>query len=158
MTDFSFDIKCSADFFRKLKEDFNDYQEDTTSSRKAINCAMTAWHLSDWIYNEFINIPSNSFSKLEGFQADLKRLCPSLQIMHDITNGSKHHTLTRHKTQIDNTHLHIGPFSKVFSREFDQTSLDIEMKDGSRKYFEDEIVEVVKFWNDYLVGRLNIEI
>src|SRR5688572_7858128 len=96
MSDLSFDIKTSEDFFKKLQEDYSEFCIEKTSSRFALNCAMTAWHLTEWIYNEFNSQLSSCFPKLTDFQTDIKKQCPSLQIMHDIANGTKHYLLTKH--------------------------------------------------------------
>jgi hypothetical protein len=69
-------------------EDYNDFKKDTSSSRIALNCAMTAWHLTDWIYHEFGF--ESSFKNIYDFQEVVKRDCESLVVMHDITSGSKH--------------------------------------------------------------------
>jgi len=90
MNQLSFEIRTTEDFFRKLMDDYSEFQENITSSRLAINCAMTAWHLTEWIFYEFYNIPSSSFNSVSAFQQDIKRQCYSLQIMHDLTTGTKH--------------------------------------------------------------------
>jgi hypothetical protein len=89
MHEFSFDIKTNKDFFNKLLEDHKELLSHNISSRAALNCAMTAWHLTDWICNEFNHILFNKYSKLFQCQARHNSRCPSLQIMHDLTNGSK---------------------------------------------------------------------
>jgi len=149
MTNLSFNIRDTKDFLNKLLEDYEEFQKDPTSSRIAINSAMTAWHLSDWAYNEFSGIKTQ-FPKLDQYQSYLKTLCPQLQIMHDITNGSKHYALTRHNPDVADTNLHEGPFSNAFSIEFDVSTLDIEMKDGTKLIFELELEKVVTFWKGYL--------
>lgn len=45
MTDFSFNIKISKDFFAKLLADYEDFVTDKTVSRTALNCTITTWHL-----------------------------------------------------------------------------------------------------------------
>jgi hypothetical protein len=149
----SFNITNSKDFLAKLLEDFEDFKKDDTSSRLAINCAMTAWHLSDWIYFEY---KFDKVSKLFDFQESIKSTCPSLQVMHDITNGSKHFKLTKHQPKVAETKLHGGSFDKSFDRSFDISTLDVEMKDGSKKYFEDELQKVINFWTNYFEETLKL--
>jgi hypothetical protein len=158
MNDLSFNIKSTKDFYNKLKEDFMEYSEDRLSSRKALNFALTAWHLSDWTYNEFKEKLTSKHKSLNSFQANLKKLCPSLQLMHDLTNGTKHYTLTRHKPIIKETNLHIGDFNNDFSRDFDISSLVIELHDGTKVHFEDEIIIVMDFWTEYLKEILKIDL
>jgi len=158
MNSLSFDIKTTIDFYRKLLEDYREYSLDESSSRLALNCAMTAWHLTDWTYNEYNSQLVSHFPTLSFFQQKIKLLCPSLQIMHDLANGTKHYHLTRHTPIIDDTKLHQGTFDNSFSRAFDITTLDIKLKDGTKVYFEDEIDAVIIFWRHYLQSTFNVVI
>lgn len=97
-------------------------------------------------------------SSIGDFRETLYPECRALKIMHDIANGSKHSKVSRTKASIMTTLRYKGPFSIVFSREFDQTSLEIEMEDGTILYFVDEIEIVIKFWKDHFKNRLDIEI
>ena len=153
-----FDIRTTLDFFNKLQEDYREFCKDKTDSRNALNCAMTAWHITDWAYNEFNQQLLAQFPTLPSFQQDIKKQCPSLQIMNDITNKAKHYRITRYKPSIKETELHHGAFSKEFSREFDISALEIELNDGTFIYFEDEIKTVIDFWTRYLQTTLNITI
>lgn len=149
MSDLSFGIKSSKDFFQKLQDDYSDFCKDKTSSRIALNCAMTSWHLTEWIYHEYNTQLISTFPEIYAFQAQIKKMCPSLRILHDIANGTKHYLLTKHVPVIKETNLHQGAFSNDFSRDFDISTLDIELKDGSKIYFEDEIEKAVLFWKEY---------
>lgn len=155
MSELSFEIKNSSDFLKKLLEDYSEFNKDDTSSRVAINCAMTAWHLIDWVYYELM---TNEYSTLSEFQKELKTFCPELQIMQDITHSSKHHTLTRHNPSIKTTNLHGGSFNSDFSSDFDISSLVIIKKDGTKLYFDEEIEKVINFWNTYFTETLKINI
>lgn len=155
MSDLSFNIKTSKDFFKKLEEDYLEFYSDKTSSRVALNCAMTSWHLTEWIYNEYNSLLVSDFATLATFQNNIKRQCPSLQIMHDIANGTKHYLLTRHRPIIRDTTLHQGGFSSGFSRDFNISTLDIELYDGTKIYFEDEIKTTIIFWKQYLNETFN---
>lgn len=152
MNELSFTIKDSKDFLNKLIEDHFEYEKDVLSSRVAINCAMTAWHLIDWIYHEF---KPNTVTLFE-FQNELKTQCSSLKIMHDITKGSKHYRLTRHKPEVKRTDLHRGGFSSGFSLGFNVSVLYIENEDGSNMHFESEIAKVISFWQQYFKSELGL--
>jgi hypothetical protein len=149
MRNLSFDIKNASDFFKKLLEDHEEFKKEPLSSRLAINCAMTAWHIIDWIYWEY----HSSDSSLSKFQIKMKNECPSLQIMHDITNGAKHYKLTRHMPEVKDTSLHKGGFSSGFSLGFNISILVLEKEDGSILYFEEEIANVVLFWQGYFINK-----
>ena len=158
MNNLSFDIKTSVDFFNKLREDYGDFCANDTSSRIALNCAMTAWHLTEWVFNEYNSTLLVSFPKLSLYQEHIKTECPSLQIMHDIANGTKHYELKKHVPEVKETKLHKGSYSSSYSRDFDISTLDVEMEDGRKIYFEDEIKSVVHFWKQYFHNTFGISI
>ncbi len=158
MNDLSFEIKTSVNFFKKLLEDYEEFCLNKTSSRIALNCAMTTWHLTEWVYNEFSNQFLSEFGNLIPFQKEIKQQCPSFQIMRDLANGTKHYVLTRHNPIVKETELHKGSFSNAFSRSFNISRLEIELKDGSRLYFEDEILKTIVFWRQYLQSKLDLRI
>ncbi len=144
----SFDIKTPRDFYNKLIADFEDYKKSDNSSRIALNCAMTSWHLSDWIYHEF-NM-KKSYPKLKDYQEHVKSICLSLQIMHDIANGSKHYKLEYHKPKTQNTERKTGTFDNTFDFTFDRTMLKIIMVDGSTLIFDRELNKTIVFWGEQL--------
>lgn len=49
-----FDINNSVDFYAKLLAEFDDFMADQASARHAINCAITAHHMHDWIWTDFL--------------------------------------------------------------------------------------------------------
>jgi hypothetical protein len=49
-----FDINNSRDFYQKLLEDFDDYMQQQDSARHAMNCAITAHHMADWVWGDFV--------------------------------------------------------------------------------------------------------
>ena len=152
---YTFEDKTSEDKFRELIQQYKEFKEDDTSSLKATELCTNAWHLIDWVYNEFPEIHKNE--SLGDFRETLYPICESLKIIHDIANGSKHSKVSRPKAAIKKTDKHIGPFSNVFSRVFDQTYLEIEMEDGTKLYFIDIIESVMNFWKEYFKNKLEIE-
>jgi hypothetical protein len=148
MNKYGFEINTTALFFRKLIEDHEDFYKDRTSSRVALNCVMTAWHLHEWVYNEY-NL-SSTYPKLRIYQDYLKVSCPSFQLMQDLANGTKHFKITLYIPKVQETHLHQGGFSSGFSRGFDISMLEIKLDDGSVVDFESQIQNVINFWKGYL--------
>jgi hypothetical protein len=150
MSSFGFDIKNSKDFNNKLREDSSEFMKDTLSSRVAINCAMTAWHLTEWVFHEYF--PSD-FKDEKEFQAKIKLRCPSLQVMHDISNGTKHYVLKRHKPEVSETGVHDGDFDPAdFSDDFNVSCLILTKKDGTILYFLDELKIVLEFWATFFMS------
>ncbi|SDQ23324.1 hypothetical protein [Flagellimonas zhangzhouensis] len=148
MNNLSFDINSSKDFLNKLIEDFKDYLKSDNSSRMALNCAMTSWHLSEWVFHEYEL--GGQFSKIKDFQKHLKELCPSLQIMHDISNGSKHYKLNTHKPKVKETERKTGTFDKTFDFSFDRTMLKIVMPNNQIAVFDEELEKTIAFWKEFM--------
>ena len=95
----SFAIHSEADLFEKLRQEFEDLKRTPDSSRHAINFAMTAWHLTDWMwglrlkkadYAERKQLVGAVVRSLDKFRAYVTTRCPELGIMQRICNGSKH--------------------------------------------------------------------
>jgi len=145
MGSFSFDIKTSEDFYKKLKEEYKEYLSNTTSSTYALNCTISSWHLVEWAYKE----TNGNFRNLRAFQNHMKDLCPSLQLMQDLTNGTKHTEITFYESSIARTDLYEGTFDDTFDDTFDTSQLEIELKDGRVLYFKDVIELVIEHWDNY---------
>jgi hypothetical protein len=154
---FSFEIRTPEDFLRKLQEEYQDFFNDPTSSRHAINCAMTAWHLTDWIWATNKQRIQTNIVTVDGID-DLQRFviaeCPELEVIQCITNGSKH--VRQGRSRVQSTHLRGGAFDRGFSRGFDIGGLEVVLDDGSAVWFEDIIKAVADYWerffNKYLRG------
>lgn len=148
MSDLSFDIKTSEDLFKILLEDYKEFDANRTSSRHALHCAIMAWHMIEWVYKEFESQLSE-----DSFKKNIVQQCPSLEIMRNLANGTKHNKRSGENQAIKGTELHLGVFSKEFSREFDTSHLKIELRDGRKIYFEDEIKKAMLFWTGYLKSK-----
>ncbi len=149
---YTFEDKKSEDILKELIQRYEDFKEDDASSQKAVELAIYSWHLIDWVFNEFKEIHHKN--TIGDFRDALYPECESLKIMHDIANGAKHSRVSRPKASIKKTKKHIGAFSSVFSREFDQTHLLIEIDNGKTLYFVDEIDLVINFWKNYFKNEL----
>src|SRR5262245_11977724 len=44
----------SKDFYEKLLAEFDDFMMHQDSARHAMNCAITAFHVHDWVWNDFL--------------------------------------------------------------------------------------------------------
>jgi hypothetical protein len=148
--DHSFDIHTAADFFDKLQQEYQDFVDDPLSSRHAINCALTAWHLIDWTWaghKEVVRGLEPSIKTKHEFVRYVISQCPELAIMQCIANGSKHFQQSRSK--VKSTRLHGGAFSRGFSRGFNISTLDVVLDDGSTVTFDDIAETVVEYWSSF---------
>jgi hypothetical protein len=59
-----FDIKTSRDFYEKLLDDCYDFQQDESSARLAINCAITAYHMHEWVWGDWLKTDHATWKKL----------------------------------------------------------------------------------------------
>ena len=109
---------------------------------------MTAWHIIDWIAVE--RNPNVSRKGLQNIQKNFKLKCSSLAIMKDLCNRVKHCQITKYTPGVKKTEKHQGDYSNDYSNDFDVSRLIIELDDGSKKRFEDEIALVISFWITYL--------
>jgi hypothetical protein len=148
MSIYSFEIRNSDDLLNKLKDDFNEFKNHQLSSRIAINCAMSAWHLTDWVFEEYNH--KLGFEGKGSFRASLT--CDSLTLMHDIANGSKHLKVSNPKSGISESRLHEGDFAlEDFCRDdFNVSRLELFMNNGDTVDFFYEIEKTVDFWQEYL--------
>lgn len=153
MTSYSFEIRGATDLMRAFLAAVDQYLAEPLCSMKAVVCAMLAWHLADWIYCDYSAI-SDSFREPSDFRRYLKSQCGSLSYMQDITNGTKHRSITKYTPAISGTEKHSGAFSSDFSKGFDISCLRIALADGTLVYFDEEIQKVRDFWKSYFSNTL----
>jgi hypothetical protein len=84
-----FDIKTSRDFYEKLLEDFADLQADSKSARLAINCAITVYHMHEWVWGDWLKSDYATWKELgirdkDTFIAWLDRNDVWFKLMQDI--------------------------------------------------------------------------
>ena len=147
---FSFDILSSDDLYDKLEFEFSEFSKSKSSSYCAINYAMTAWHIIDWLYNEEKE-SSSSHIKFDKFREDIVEDCKSLLIMGDIANGTKHAVVTRYKPVIQNSKVKPGLFEQGLFAEglFEGDKLIIELDNGEVVPFESIVIETMNFWKKF---------
>jgi len=129
----------------ELREEYQGYLKNDTSTRLANNVSQKAWHLIDWVFKE-TGRPENEKGD---FREKLYPKCPALLTLHDIANEEKHGELTNPKASIKDAKTHIGAFDRSFSDDFDKTRKVIVYEDGREVNFSRIIKEAVEFWEDY---------
>jgi len=89
----SFEIKTAQQYFEELLRPAHaEFLQDALSSRKAIACAIFAWHLRDWIWAGHKNQlrSAHQLKELRQFDRHLFAKCPELELIQEIATGSKH--------------------------------------------------------------------
>ena len=159
----SFTIRTAEDFFGKLEDERADFQRQPADSRHAINCAMTAWHLTDWIWADWLKGSPDTQQKLFGslFKniKDFKKHvvsggeCPDLEVMQSIATGSKHFGAER--KEVDSTGRKGTAFSpRAFQQDaFQVGTLVVRLPNGQERLFKDILGEVTNYWRNVVARR-----
>jgi len=147
MASLNFGNDSALDKFNEFLRDYKDFKLDADSIKKGTGIAISAWHLTDWVYSEFKGV--SNYKDLGEFRLSLYPSCPSLKIMHDIATAAKHKTVSLPKANLKSTRKHMGAFSREFSKDFDISYLEVELDSGYRLDFEDEIDKVKVFWEEF---------
>jgi hypothetical protein len=118
---------------------------DLWSSDHAINFSITTHHLyKDWLKRE---LSESDYLKLKGqLEGSLQ---VELEIITDVCDRTKHLHLDRPHTQVSDSGMRHGAFSKAFSRAFDIGGLFLTLHDGSKVYFDNVADKVLNFWRRY---------
>jgi hypothetical protein len=91
-----FDITTSRDFLAKLEADFADFEKQPGSSRLALNCAISAYHLHDWVWNHWLNKDANTRrvlgigTKRADFLSWIDRSCVWFVWIQELATAAKH--------------------------------------------------------------------
>lgn len=157
MPNYTFGITTAKDFFlEKLIIDYKLHQQDRYSLHSALNCAMSCVHMIDWLYNDAsLSLP---YMQIEDFRRAIIARCLPLQLMHDLANGSKHLNITRPKSAMKDTFLHMGVYTDEYSGEFDTSDFVVELNAGEELIFDQELEKVITFWKNYFQHDLGIPI
>jgi hypothetical protein len=157
----TFDMSSPGDFLEKLKCELEAVDEDLTSARHAINAALTAWHLPEWVWGRVVKKDYELRNSLgsdvarggfEDFRDFVLEECPEMKTMRDIATGSKH--LGTDGADVAETAQHNGAFSDEFSRAFDISRLEVTNTDGVTTYFDQVLEKVVRYWDGFFDDHL----
>jgi hypothetical protein len=90
-----FDITTSRDFLEKLEADFDDFMKEPNAARLALNCALTAYHLHEWVWGDWLKTDYATWKTLrirdkDSFLAWIDTACPWFSTIQELANGTKH--------------------------------------------------------------------
>jgi hypothetical protein len=90
-----FDITTSIDFYTMLVQDYDEYMAETHLARKALHCAIVAYHLREWVWKDWLehDLPAQKAIGIRdesSFNNWVNRSCVWFPILRDIVNGTKH--------------------------------------------------------------------
>jgi len=146
-----FDINDSVAFYGKMIQDYDDLVANL-DSRQAINCAISAYHLAEWIWGDWLQTDYDTWRKLKirdkaSFLNWVHSAQPWFTVVQDITNGSKHFTASRRPTKASGTYV-----DGYFEPGVQQMVLEVEIDVGTEKKWIEAVIvleDVVMFWNDF---------
>jgi hypothetical protein len=149
MANYSFDLSDHNDYLKKLRAEFADLRADPMSSRHAMNFAMNAYHMLEWVWEHEPGM-AQKFSDNSAFRSTVYRKCPPIKVMRDLSNGSKHTNIKRTQNPaVSSTAVHKGAFqTNAFQSDaFDVGALKVNMADGTSHNFIDDAAAVMAFWD-----------
>lgn len=90
-----FDVVGWRDFYAMLVADFDDFHNEPDSARKAIHCAITAYHLHEWVWGDLLKPSKQLQSDLAvkdkvSFLKWIEKRTIWFAIVQQLANGSKH--------------------------------------------------------------------
>ena len=162
MTDYSFALRSPADLLEKLKREFKRLQEDETyQSDHAFNFAVTAWHMTDWVYKDARQRdPANpkpfGYKGKGNFQRTVRDNCTALDICYDLAQGSKHFELLpgqrKRVRKTDISAATTSPLLGGFKLDHDllaSTVLKIRLTSEESVRAEDVFAEAITYWREF---------
>ncbi|MBY0318302.1 MAG: hypothetical protein K2X72_06220 [Reyranella sp.] len=150
-----FDITTSRDFYAKLVADFDDFMAQPDSARHALNCAISAYHLYEWVWGDWLKTDYETQKLLgirdrDSFAAWVRRACVWFVGVQDLANGTKHFIRdqgfeTMRVSGYGQGPYGIGPYGKGY------LVIDYGEDAGEHRWMPAaHLLEVVvRFWRDF---------
>lgn len=91
-----FDVVSARDYYLTLIEDFDDFVDEPHSARRALHCAISAYHLHEWVWSDWLKNDAQVRNKLgirknkDEFVGWICRANVWFPYIQAIANGSKH--------------------------------------------------------------------
>jgi hypothetical protein len=151
-----FDIKTADDFYAVLVADFDDFMDEPHSGRRALHCAITAYHLHEWIWGDWLkgdHVTRNTLgiSDKKSFLEWIDRNCVWFANVQELANGSKHFIRNQgFETELIGGYgrgpYGVGPYGQGY------LLIDYGENAGNHRWrpAADLLEVVVRFWRDFL--------
>lgn len=150
-----FNITTYRDFHGKLQADFEDFAKEQDSARLALNCIITAYHLHEWVWGDWLKSNYAAWQELGirdkvSFVAWIERECPAFRTVQDLANGAKHFI---REQSVEARHVGgygMGPFGVgPYGTSYLLIDYGADAGDQRWKTAKDLIEAVVTFWNQF---------
>jgi hypothetical protein len=144
-------LTSAKEFWSKVVlPDYDEFKQSHTA-RDAVHAALSAWHLSEWVFCE--QPPS---TQKEDFRKDLIKACPELGLVRDYAETAKHRGLSRGNIKVSKVepdsrvesvqHVHIGDFGSVSIAIRGTSAVTMFLDDGTSRQFSDVLSCVIDYW------------
>lgn len=146
----TFSLRGPRDLLRKLEWDIGQLQATLSHTvayhYQAINCAITAWQMCDWVYVELDEQARLMFPTERRFRDYIKQRSQWLTICRELADASKHRRLK------DGPAQDIGTLSvDVFVTTSGELIVQMLVSDGSAVYSAEQVMHhAYDFWSEYL--------
>ncbi len=145
-----FEIKNSIDFYRLMIENYDDFRENPDSSRHAINCSISAYHMAEWIWGDWLKSDHESWKRMGGvrdrnsFKKWVDGETEWFKLVQGVANGSKHFASKLQNTRSAGTYVADGYVERGYQKE----RLEIEV-DGRWIEATTVVEQTLLFWRDF---------
>lgn len=142
----SFGRRSAVDVLQSLRDKKAAYDLDPLNTELANACAIDAWSLCDWVFAEHgASLEVRNLSEMHRF---MRNLCPSIDLIKDVANASKHRDITRYSPVLKEAKRHDGAFDRTAfdSDAFDVSALVLVREDNSEVWFDSVLDEVTACW------------
>lgn len=133
-----------------MLEDYDDFVEQSDSPRHAINCMLSAYHMAEWIWGDWLQDDYATWTTLKirdkvSFLAWVDGAQPWFKITQAVANGSKHFASKLANTKSSPTYVEDGYVEDGYQARM----LEVQTDDG--KWVEAIVLveDVVMFWQDF---------
>lgn len=146
----TFSLRGPRDLLRKLEWDIAQLQLISSHTvgyhYQAMNCAITAWQLCDWVFTHLDESKKFSFPTERKFRDHIKGMSNWLKICRELADASKHRILK------DSPSPHIGtPVIDVFVTQSGEMITQMQVYDGAAIYSVEQVMwGAFHFWEEYL--------
>jgi hypothetical protein len=158
----TFAVEGSRDLVNKLWWEIEEYRDEAELEKKlwrAFNCAVTAWHICDWLWRER-TADRKEQRGLAAFQTAMKEKCRHLNFCRHIATASKHGGVDRHFDDSINVVVRAtrDPLEGAFSDSLKSKHWEIIVTDQHLSYDALEVFYVVQsFWDRITVSDVCAE-
>lgn len=157
--DQSFGIQTAQDFVDHLVlPDLEAFRKRSLDPGAAIRVAVSLAHLVEWVFEERSSLDLSRIgvvatpARPEDLRAEIEKKCLELRWLRDVSNGSKHCTITKYPPEV--TGSAVAEWGQLNWGEFpaDRPVFAISLKQGEYKNYENVVEAAASFWGQLFTG------